>query len=481
MSTALTLIVTYRELSAASEAAMAVWRQLNPETFFCRVGADQPAALPQTWPQMPPQPDAGSVGREAVGFGRGDWLMVVDAGDRPDPGEIRRLQESLPRLDPRTIYLVPVPVSNRLVDVQPRLLHRTGVSDGEPSPAAELGLQMALLPIWPLLGPASAEEAWIGIQDADPLIVKLARGEQPADETIPDPHDAHLPHSLRLLLADDDRLHQQYDSAMAWLRPVLESGPDAIAVMAGLIDRDRGRTYDALRQLHVGLRSPSLVQWPGYYPRAAVDRRMVAEAIADVYTELDMPWAATLYRKLAQSPDEMRQRRLLLTALAEQGEQGHWDDLLTVMAYAWQIEDRVEGWREALKQPAPAPQLAQADVWEYLEAAGLSGQRASKLLKRLTRDLPDDVRAWQRLGSRALVDERWSDAEAALTVAAAAPDAPGWVWNSLGVALVRQDRLIDAERSFRRAAEGPAPEPSAERNLAELRRMLAQQLRRTTP
>ncbi|MBC7543190.1 MAG: hypothetical protein H7338_10710 [Candidatus Sericytochromatia bacterium] len=478
MALDVTLIVTYTVMTPAVEQAVEAWRRLVPDTWVCRVGTAGPLErpVPTAWSTMPDQRDAVGVGEMAVGVGHGAWLLLINALDEAESTGWQRLQRLLPDLDPQTVYLLPLTVGDRFADVQPRVVHRTGMVDDRPSsPAADLGLQMALLPVWPLQRDTSG--GWSGLYGPDALSEALVREGDLDALTWPDPEKADLPFALRLLIADHYRQRQDYHEARCWLEPAATTGPPAIRVGLGLIALADDRPDEALDHFCMAWRAPALVQWPGYYPRDVIDRHYLGLVIAEAYRRLGIRWAAELFTRMAEGTDRVRQERVLVSTLAEQAERQGWDDVLTVMAYHLGFAGRVDSLRDMLAAGGQEADLAKATIWHGLERAGLKGNHAKPLLQRAARNVPNDPRPWQQLGSHALVAERWPDAVKFLKEAVVLAPEVGWVWNSLGVAQVRLDLLFDAEKSFRSAGSVAQPETSAARNLAELTRLMAKKLR----
>jgi tetratricopeptide (TPR) repeat protein len=474
----LTLIVTYSALSPAIEQAVDAWRRLVADTWVCRVGETgrQSHVVPDTWQTLPDQPDAAGVGAVAVGSGDGAWLLLVNALDEPASPGWARLERLMPELDPQTIYLLPLTVGDRFADVQPRLIHRTGMVDERPaSPAADLGLQMALLPVWPLQRDTTG--GWSGLHGPDALSEAMVHDGRLDALTWPDPEQGDLPFALRLLIADHYRQREDYHEARCWLEPALHSGPPAIRVGLGLIALAEDHAETALDHFSVAWRAAALVQWPGYYPRDVIDRHYLGLVVAEAYRRLGIGWAAELFMRMAEGTDRVRQDRLLVSSLAEQAERNGWDGVLTVQAYHWGWAEQTEGWRDMLAAGGHEADLAKAAIWHALETAGLKRIRSTPLWQRVARNAPADARASQQLGSQALRAERWQEAARHLQDALARDPQIGWVWNSLAVAQVRLGLLFDAEKSFRMAGSVAQPEPSSARNLAELERMMARQIR----
>jgi tetratricopeptide (TPR) repeat protein len=473
----LTLIVIYTTLTAETAAGIAAWRRRHADTWVCRVGTGEPGLpVPADWQRLPDQTSAAGVGQVALAAGEGNWLLIVQAEDEAEPTGWNRLTQVLPTLDPQTIYLTPLAVGDRFADVQPRLLHRTGRVDGrEPSPAAELGLQMALLPVWPLRREAAG--GWSGLTAPDPLSEALVKAGNLDEMPWPDPEKADLPYALRLLIADHYRQRQDYLEARCWLDPALDKGPPAIHVSLGLVELAEDRADDALGHFSRAWRAESLVSWPGYYPRDVIDRHWLGLVIAEAYRRLGVSWAAELFTRMAESADRPRQEKLLVGALGQQAERNAWDDVLLVMGHHYDWRAQTAEWHEAIAAGGPDGDMAKGEVWHALENAGLKGNRAMPLWQRVARQVPGDARPWQRLGSVAAMAERWKDATTYFTEALQRDAEAGWVWNSLGVAQVRQGKLIDAETSFRKAGSVARPDPAASRNLTELERLLARQLR----
>ncbi len=478
MALDLTLIVTYSVLTPPIVQAIEAWRRLVPDSWICRVGDMPPTGFvpPRDWALLPDQRDATGVGQLAVATGDGAWLLLINAHDACESAGWTRFQRLLPELDPRTIYLLPLTVGDRFADVQPRLVHRTGTVDGEPaSPAAELGLQMALLPVWPLQ--REAEGGWTGLHAPDALSEALVQETNLDAMPWPDPEQGDLPFALRLLIADHYRQRQDHHEARCWLEPAMRSGPPAIRVGLGLIALADDHPEEALTHFCTAWRAGPLVQWPGYYPRDVIDRHYLGLVMAEAYRRLGIRWAAELFTRMAEGTDRVRQDRLLVSSLAEQADRQGWDEVLTVMAYHWGWSDRTRAWRDMFDQGGDEGDLAKAEIWYALETVGLKTVRSTKLLQRLARQAPADPRPSQQLGSQALVAEKWQDAANYLHDAIAREPRVGWVWNSLGVAQVRLGLLFEAEKSFRQAGVAAQPDPSAARNLAELERMMARKLR----
>jgi tetratricopeptide (TPR) repeat protein len=473
----LTLIVTYPTLTPETMARIEAWRRLHADTWICRVGSgDAGLPVPADWPRLPDQPNAAGVGQVALGAGDGSWLLLVQADDEAEPTGWHRLAKVLPDLDPRTIYLTPLAVGDRFADVQPRLLHRTGTVEGAPpSPAAELGLQMALLPAWPLRRETAG--GWSGLAAPDPLSEALVKGGSLDEVPWPDPEQADLPFALRLLIADHYRQRQDHHEARCWLEPALDKGPPAIHVGLGLIDLAEEKPEEALTHFSVAWRAESLVSWPGYYPRDVIDRHWLGLVVAEAYRRLGITWAAELFTRMAESTDRPRQEKLLVGALGEQAERNAWDAVITVMAYHWDWQEQTADWRDGIAAGSYHADLAKGEVWHALENAGLKGNRAVTLWQRAARQSGEDPRPWQRLGSVAALSERWGEAVKSFGEALQRDPEVGWVWNSLGVAQVRLGKLVEAEASFRQAGSVAQPDPAATRNLTELERMLARQVR----
>jgi tetratricopeptide (TPR) repeat protein len=476
----LTLIVIYTTLTPETHTSIEAWRHRHPDTWVCRVGpiaADGP--VPADWQCLPDQTSAVGVGQVALTAGTGAWLLIVQAEDVAEPAGWQRLAKVAPQLDPQTIYLTPLAVGDRFADVQPRLLHRTGQSEGgEPNPAAELGLLMALLPVWPLRREAAG--GWSGMGAADPLSRALVQGGDLDTLPWPNPEQADLPFSLRLLIADHYRQRGDNHEARCWLEPAIESGPPAMRVSLGLVELAEDRAESALTHFSAAWREDSLVRWPGYYPRDVIDRHWLGLVIAEAYRRLGITWAAELFTRLAESGDRPRQEKTIIAALGEQAERNAWEGVCTVLSYHRQMPEQADTWQLAIADGGIEGDLARGEVWHLLESAGLKGNRARPIWQRVARQAPDDPRPWQRLGSVAAMAEKWPDAIAAFTEALARADV-GWVWNSLGVAQVRLGQRVPAETSFRNALAAAQPDPAARRNLTELERMLVRNIQPPPP
>lgn len=477
MTPDLTLIVIYTTLTPDVVARIEAWRRRHGDTWVCRVGSGDPGlSRPADWQTLPDQVTAAGVGQVALAAGHGAWLLIVQADDEAEPVGWQRLTAVLPDLDPQTVYLTPLALGDRFVDVQPRLLHRTGTVEGRPAnPAAELGLQMALLPAWPLRREGGG--GWRGLTAPDPLSDALVNAGDLDALPWPDPEQADLPFALRLLIADHYRQRQDTHEARCWLEPALDQGPPALAVGLGLVDLAEDRAEAALAHFSRAWRADSLVSWPGYYPRDVIDRHWLGLMLAEAYRRLGIGWAAELFTRLAESTDRRRQEKLIVATLGQQAERQAWDAVLLVMGYHYHWLAQTAAWGEAIAAGGPAADMARGEVWHALENAGLKGHRAEPLWRRVARQCPEDARPWQRLGSVAAMAERWPDAERYLTEALKRDADVGWVWNSLGVAQIRLDRLVEAEASFRQAGRVAQPDPTAARNLAELERLLARRMR----